>query len=250
MNAMRPRGLHGQVVHELGSRIMSGELGPGTVLDLPTLESELGVSRTVLRESLKVLTAKGLVDARQKRGTFVTERDTWNMLDDEVLSWRSTEQGDITLFEELAEVRQIFEPAVAALAARRATDEDIAALAECLDEMERTAADPDAGHAADADLAFHAALLRATHNGLLASLRGVIEHGLRQRDLLVHADPGAEDPVPSHRAVLAAVRDHDAELAAETMRTLLAQAAQDFQALRTPRRRSRRAVRARTGSDR
>ena len=68
------RGLHGQVVNELGSRIVSGLLTPGEPIDLAEVEKELGISRTVLREALKVLTGKGLVDARQKRGTFVRPR--------------------------------------------------------------------------------------------------------------------------------------------------------------------------------
>ena len=226
----RPRGLHAQVVHDLGSRILSGQLGPGTVLDLPSLESELGISRTVMRESLKVLTAKGLVAARQKRGTYVTEPETWNMLDDDVLHW-SADAANPALFEQLAEVRAIVEPAAAALAARRATAKDLAALAASVEEMERAGADSDAEHAAEADLAFHTALLRATHNGLLASLRTAIEHGLRQRDLLVHSHPGADDPVPSHRAVLDAIERRDPEAASAAMGTLLAQAIADLEAL-------------------
>src|ERR1700747_3113223 len=83
MTVERPRGLHGQVVHMLGARILAGDFPPGAILDLPALENELGISHTVLRESLKVLTAKDLVGARQKRGTFVTDPDTWNMLDDD-----------------------------------------------------------------------------------------------------------------------------------------------------------------------
>ena len=228
------RGTHGQVVHELGTRILSGDLPPGIILDLPALENELGISRTVLRESLKVLTAKGLIGARQKHGTFVTEPDAWNMLDDDVLRWRAGGGTDSTLLQELGELRLIIEPAAAALAAERATESDLAALEASLDAMEDSSA-TGSGHVVDADLAFHAALLRATHNDLIASLRSVTEHGLRQRDLLVHADPGAEDPVPSHRAVFEAVRHRDPEAATTAMRALLDQAARDFQIIR-PRR--------------
>jgi DNA-binding FadR family transcriptional regulator len=226
------RGLHGQVVHELGARILSGKLAPGATLDLPALERELGISRTVLRESLKVLTAKGLIGARQKRGTFVTEPHTWNMLDDDVLQWRGADRTNLVLFEQLGELRGIVEPAAAALAAERADDADLAELGTCLESMEQ--AGPDADTAVAADLAFHAALLRATHNDLLASLRGVIEHGLRQRDLLVHADPHTEDPVPAHRAVFDAIQRHDGAAAATAMRSLLDQAARNFEARRRP----------------
>ncbi len=231
------RGLHGQVVYELGTRILSGKLAPGAILDLPALERELGISHTVLREALKVLTAKGLIGARQKRGTFVTEPGTWHMLDDDVLRWRGADQANQALFEQLGELRGIVEPAAAALAAQRAENADLAELAQCLESMEQAGSDRDTAVAAD--LAFHAALLRATHNDLLASLRGVIEHGLRQRDLLVHADPDTEDPMPAHRAVFDAIDRHDADAATEAMRALLDQATRNFAARRPPRRKRR-----------
>lgn len=245
MTAQRPRGLHGQVVHHLGARILSGDLPPGAILDLPALESELGISHTVLRESLKVLTAKGLVGARQKRGTFVTDPQLWNMLDDDVLRWRAAAPDGAQLFEKLAEVRVIIEPAAAALAAQRATAQDIETLTGCLDKMEQASGDSDSSRAADADVGFHAALLHATHNDLLAGLRIVIEHGLRQRDLIVHSQPHAADPLPSHRAVLDAVRNGDPDAAADAMLALLNQAAMDFEALHRSRRR-RSTARSRT----
>lgn len=232
------RGLHGQVVHELGSRILSGKLAPGAILDLPALERELGISRTVLRESLKVLTAKGLIGARQKLGTFVTQPQTWNMLDDDVLQWRGADKTNLALVEQLGELRGIVEPAAAELAARRADEADLAELASCLESMEQAGTDADTAVAAD--LAFHAALLRATHNDLLASLRSVIEHGLRQRDLLVHSDPHTEDPVPAHRSVFDAIERHDADAATAAMRALLDQAARNFEARRTSDPRGRR----------
>lgn len=241
----RPRGLHGQVVHHLGARILSGDLPPGAILDLPALENELGISHTVLRESLKVLTAKGLVGARQKRGTFVTDPQSWNMLDDDVLRWRAAAPDGAQLFDKLAEVRVIIEPAAAALAAKRATAHDIEALTDCLDKMEQATGDADSSHAADADVGFHTALLRATHNELLAGLRIVIEHGLRQRDLIVHSQPRAADPIPSHRAVLDAVRNGEPEAAGDAMLALLNQAAADFEALRSRPARRRTPVRRR-----
>jgi GntR family galactonate operon transcriptional repressor len=226
----RPRGLHDQVVDALGGRILSGAFAPGTVLDLPTLAEGFGVSRTVIREAMKVLTAKGLVAARQKRGTYVTEPETWNMLDDDVLRWRLAGGAGPALFEQLAEIRMIVEPAAAALAARRATDDDLATLRSCVQEMKRTGVDPDAEQAADADLAFHATLLLASHNDLLAGLRSVIEHALRQRDMLVHTHAKADDRLPSHQAVLDAVERRDPEAASTAMRVLLEEAAADLDA--------------------
>lgn len=233
MTGYSTRGLHGQVVHELGSRILSGRIGPGTTIDLAEVESDLGISRTVLRESLKVLAAKGLVDARQKRGTFVTPAAEWHMLDADVLRWRVADQPTEALLDQLAEVRWMVEPASAELAARRRTDADLDALEAALQTMEECAPGP-AG-AAEADVRFHIGLLRATHNVLIASLENVIEQGLRQRDLLVHSASPTTDPVPSHRAVIDAVRDQDPCRANAAMRALLNQAATDFEALQATR---------------
>jgi GntR family galactonate operon transcriptional repressor len=233
-----PRGLHGQVVHLLGSRILSGEIPPGATLDLPALEGEFGISHTVLRESLKVLATKGLIAAKQKRGTFVTDPRSWNVLDNDVLKWRAA-SNDLELFGELSEVRLIIEPPAAALAAERADAGDLEDLAGILSQMVKAEEAKDTTSAADADVEFHIGLLRAAHNDLLGGLRIVIEHGLRQRDLLVHAHPTSRDPVPAHRAVLDAIEARDSKAAREAMLALLNQAASDFDELPKPRSRRR-----------
>lgn len=203
---------------------------PRATLDLVALQSELDVSLTALRESLKVLAAKGMVDARQKRGTFVRSRAEWNLLDADVLRWQfeggSTTASDRALLHNLAEVRAIIEPAAVRLAAERRTDADLAALDGALDAMGER--DGNAAHAVEADLAFHRALLAATHNELLERMEMVIESGLAHRDRIVHSSPHSEDPVPAHRAVLDAVRDRDPAAAEAAMRALLDQAGRDL----------------------
>jgi len=230
MSSYARRGVHGQTVEALARRILGGAIPEGATLDLVALQSELDVSLTALRESLKVLAAKGMVDARQKRGTFVRARADWNLLDADVLRWQfeggSTTDADRALLHNLAEVRSIIEPAAVRLAAERRTDADLAALEGALDAM----AEQDAGasHAVDADLAFHRALLTATHNELLERMEMVIESGLAHRDRIVHSSPHGEDPVPAHRAVLDAVRDQDPLAAEAAMRALLDQAGRDL----------------------
>ncbi|MFI9373616.1 FadR/GntR family transcriptional regulator [Streptomyces parvulus] len=223
------RGVHGQTVEALARRILGGRIPEGATLDLVALQSELDVSLTALRESLKVLAAKGMVDARQKRGTFVRPRADWNLLDADVLRWRfeggGTTRSDRALLRSLAEVRAIVEPSAVRLAAARRTDEDLAALETALTAMGEP--DPDPAHAVAADLAFHRALLAATHNELLARMEMVIEPGLAHRDRIVHSSPHGGDPVPAHRAVLDAVRDGDASAAEAAMRALLDQAGRD-----------------------
>lgn len=226
------RGVHGQTVETLARRVLSGEIPEGSTLDLVALQSELDVSLTALRESLKVLAAKGMVDARQKRGTFVRARSDWNLLDADVLRWQFAEGSgsgsgvDSGLLRNLSEVRGIIEPAAVRLAAQRRTDADLAELEAALAAMGER--DGTAAHAVEADLAFHRALLAASHNELLERMEMVIESGLAHRDQIVHSSPHGEDPVPSHRAVLDAVRAGDQDAAEHAMRALLDQAVRDL----------------------
>lgn len=229
MSSYPDRGMHGQTVNEIGRRILAGDLGPGTVLAVDRLEREFAVSRTVIREALRVLAAKGLVDARPKRGTFVRPRDDWSLLDPDVLRWQFERQQGTGFLDNLAEVRSIVEPAAARLAAQRRTDDDLAELADslCLSAH----ADATAEEVVAADIRFHRALLFATHNELLCQMEIVIETGLRTRDLLVHGQETWADAVPAHRAVFDAVAAGDGDAAEQAMRTLLEQARRDVDAL-------------------
>jgi DNA-binding FadR family transcriptional regulator len=224
------RGVHGQTVEIIARRILTGEIAAGATLNIAALQEELDVSLTALREALKVLAAKGIVDARQKRGTFVRPRADWNLLDGDVIRWRFAEGADPRLLDNLHEVRGIVEPAAARLAAGRATDDDLAALDGALDEMTAATGDPVAAVAAD--LSFHRALLAATHNELLENMEVVMETGLAARDRLVHGVEQYDDPVPSHRAVVDAIRARDAVAAETAMRQLLEKAVRDVERLR------------------
>jgi DNA-binding FadR family transcriptional regulator len=219
------RGLHGRTVHVIGERVVGGAYPPGTVLDPVALEAELGVSHTVVRESLRVLTAKGLVDARPRHGTVVRPRWEWSLLDHDLLRWQADALGaDPGFLRRLAEVRGIVEPAGARLAAQRRTAKDLAEIESALAAM--AGAGPDADAAIDADLRFHRALLVAAHNELMLPMEAVIETGLRARDQLVHHGSWS-DPVPRHRRLAEAVRDRDPEAAGAAMHSLLDQAARD-----------------------
>ena len=223
------RGVHGQTVEVIARRILAGEIAEGATLNLTALQEELDVSLTALREALKVLSAKGIVDARQKRGTFVRPRTDWNLLDGEVIRWQFAEGAGQHLLDQLDEVRSIVEPAAARLAALRATAADLAVLDTALDEM-TAAADPAAK--VQADLSFHRALLAVTHNELLERMEVVMETGLAERDRLVHGVARHDDPVPSHRAVVEAIRANDPAGAEQAMRGLLDKAVRDVQKVR------------------
>jgi GntR family transcriptional regulator, galactonate operon transcriptional repressor len=230
MAAYSGRGIHGQTVEYVGRRILVGELKEGETIDVVALEAELDVSRTVVREAIRVLTAKGLVGARQKRGTFVRPRSEWNLLDRDILRWQFEGRTDRGFFEHLQEVRGIVEPAGARLAAQRRTPEDIAALEAALADMARA---NDAAAATQADLAFHRALLTASHNELLLRMEAIIEAGLMVRDRLVHSASEVPDAVPSHREVFEAVRRGSPAKAERAMRALLERAVADLEDLQS-----------------
>ncbi|GIG62905.1 GntR family transcriptional regulator [Longispora fulva] len=220
------RGVHGQTVETIAKRILGGTLAEGETLDIAALQVELDVSLTVVRETLKVLAAKGMVDARQKRGTFVRPRSDWNLLDGDVLRWQFASSASDRMIDQLQEVRGIVEPASARLAAERRDDADLAALESALTAMEAAGDDPASQIAAD--LNFHRALLAATHNELLQRMEVMLEIGLAERDRLVHYSQHHDDPIPSHRAVLDAIRAGDPAAAENAMGGLLDQAAHDL----------------------
>lgn len=224
------RGLHGQTVDTLGTRIVRGHYTPGTALSPDELEAEFGISKTVLREALRVLAAKGLVDSRQKRGTVILPRASWSLLDADLLRWHGG-QPDAPFFANLAEVRSIVEPAGARLAAARRTDADIDELRAALRRMANAGADAVA--VVEADLAFHRAVLESAHNELLSRMEVVIEAGLRARDAVVHSAKTWPDSVSVHRAIADAIEACDGAAAEAAVQRLLAQAAMDIEEVAT-----------------
>ncbi len=219
------RGRHGRVVRELGLAVVSGTIPEGSTLDVVDLERQYDVSRTVIREALKVLASKGLVDSRPRRGTFVRMTAEWNRLDPDVLGWRFENATEPALFDELHEVRCMIEPASARLAAQRRSAADIEVAATALSRMQVAYDAQDGTDFVSADVAFHASLLTASHNALVDSFAMVIELGLEVRDRLVvaHTLPSAQD-LADHRRVLDAVVAKDADAARQRMDMLLARA--------------------------
>jgi DNA-binding FadR family transcriptional regulator len=230
--------VHGQTVEALASRILSNEIAEGEILDLPGLREELDVSLTALREALKVLTAKGMIDARQKRGTFVRPRAHWSILDADVMRWQVTNSADPRLFGKLTEVRAIVEPAAARRAAERATAADLDTLRDTLHRMAGAGSDPIGMSNAEVD--FHRTVLIATHNEFLEQIGRVITAGLAERAKLAHAANPSDDPVPSHRRVFEAIAAGDPNSAEAAMCALLNKASTDLGRLSPrPRRKTR-----------
>ncbi|MFI7129404.1 FadR/GntR family transcriptional regulator [Nonomuraea sp. NPDC050153] len=212
-------GAHDRVVSSLGAAIVTGDIAPDEDLDVAALQERFGVSRTAVREALRVLAAKGLVGARPRRGTFVAPREQWALLDADVLRWRFADRVDERFLDELGEVRLTVEPAVARMAALRRTDRDLADLEDALTAMREAVGRP-AGEQVEADLAFHHALLRAAHNELMAQMATAIEAGLRLRDQFVHTTLTSES-TDKHAEVLLAVRRQRPKGAEAAMRALI-----------------------------
>jgi DNA-binding FadR family transcriptional regulator len=239
-----PRGgLHGQIVHDIGRQILSGEIQPGQVLPLL---SGRPASRTVLREAIKVLAAKGLVESRPKTGTRVRPRPSWNLLDPDVLAWQREGASPALFLRKLTEVRRIVEPAAAELAGERASAREVAGIEEAYGHMESALAGGEVDYEAFdvADMRFHRAIMQACHNDLLEQMSGVVFGALLVSFRATSRLPGsARASLPNHRAILDAIRDGDAKRAARAMRRLVHTTAREIeafsrrQAARRPRRR-------------
>jgi DNA-binding FadR family transcriptional regulator len=211
--------LSGAIVTDFLGRIGSGELAPGSLLPPEAaLCEEYGVGRSVIREALQALDAKGFIVIRQGSVAAVAPSYHWHVLDPEFLDVNSGEE----FFERLQEAREVLEPTLAALAATRATPE----LIEEMAELNRRLADlrHSPREHAEVDIAFHDAIARATDNAILVSLHGSVT-GLAQRSRSANAAvPGAVDRAAVwHGHILDAIRSHDAVGASSAMHLHLRQ---------------------------
>jgi DNA-binding FadR family transcriptional regulator len=177
------------------------------------------VSRTVLREALQVLAAKGMIESRQKRGTLVTTPSRWHQLDPAVLGWHSHLSANAPVLLDLLEMRRIVEPPAAALAATRFSSEDKGRLAAAYEGMANAAERGDTEDFISADLDFHSAILLATHNRFLLPLAHAIRATMLASLHLTNSKPDENHAVslPLHRAVLDAILDGDGPRASAAM---------------------------------
>ncbi len=219
------RSLHGQVAHDIGVRIVQGTLAAGEVLpNEETLSAQLHVSRTALREAIKVLAAKGLVESRPKTGTKVRPRNQWNLLDPDVLAWQFSQAPDEAIIADLFEIREMLEPYAAALAAKRATKEQLAELRQAFADMSSAGE----GETTEPDLRFHLAILDATKNEFLSAFGSLLESALAGSfQLTSHSLAAARTSLPGHKKVLRAIEARDEQGARDAMMALLGISASD-----------------------
>ncbi|MFB6550022.1 MULTISPECIES: FadR/GntR family transcriptional regulator [unclassified Streptomyces] len=226
------RGLHGRVLDTLGPAITAGEYPAGSVLRTDELAQRFEVSRSVMREAVRVLESMHLVESRRRVGVTVLPECEWNVYDPQVIRWRLAGSERPRQLRSLTVLRSAVEPVAAGLAARHATSEQCAELTECALGMVANSR----GHRLEQylfhDVAFHRVILTASGNEMFARLGGVVAEVLAGR---THHDVMFEDPDPAavtlHVQVAEAVRARDAERAERLTREITVGALQELDIL-------------------
>lgn len=218
----RGRGLHGQLVQQLGQMIVSGDLGA----DRPLVPEEIGqrfeVSRTVVRESLRVLEAKGLVSARPNVGTRVRPVSDWNLLDADIIEWRAFGPQRDDQRRELGELRWMIEPLAARLAAGHGREDVQQRLADMVEIMGHALTQSDSITFARADSEFHNLLIQLAGNRMLEHLSGIVSSALQvSGGPVTGCDRPTEAALGHHARIVAALAAGDAHAAESAMRQLL-----------------------------
>ncbi len=217
-----------QLTQSIAVAILSGDLKAGELVPLgPGADSPLAPSRSAYREAIKYLSAKGLVEARQRSGTRVAPRSSWNLLDPDILRWALDSRIDEEFVKHLYELRFFVEPNAARLAAERGTRAQKDAIREALEEMEDRP--PYSDEIIDSDVAFHEAILAAANNPALLCLRSMITSTLHW-SMRLQRGKGAREfalPLADHRRVYEAIRDRKPEQAHVFMTALVVDALND-----------------------
>lgn len=208
------------VAGSIGRRIVSGQYLPGEALPTePRIQAEFGVSRTAVREAVRLLSAKGLTVSRPKIGTRVRPQVDWNMLDSEVLRWQLDQNPTDQFIHDLFEMREVIEPAASSYAAERATEaqlKELAAAMAGIQQHQRGSAEQ-----IQADIDFHMAILEASRNPMLRSVGAMIQSALSITFQLSWRTAMREDAIIQHRDVFQAIQARDTEAAFLAMRRLL-----------------------------
>ena len=220
---------HGNTLDRLGAGIVSGRYPPETSMPPePVLCEQLGVSRTVVREAVKSLIAKGLVTSGPKVGTRVLPPEHWNWFDPDVVSWQSQAGLTPEFLRDLQDLRRVLEPAAVRLAAERATAQDIAEIEAAFEGM-RLAVEKGGDYVAS-DLRFHQGLLRASGNRMIVQMSKALGALLRTSfEISTSRKDGPRNSLPLHRAVLDAVRAHQPARAEKASLVLIDGAREDIE---------------------
>jgi DNA-binding FadR family transcriptional regulator len=221
------RNIHSQVAERIGTGIIRGDVAPGRSLPSETRICEMmGVSRTAVREAIRILSGKGLVESRAKSGTRVRPPEQWNQFDPDILRWQFDTADLATYLVKLFRLRTAVEPMAAACAATAATAGDLAQIRAAADAM-AAAESNEAWVSADIDL--HRSIHIATRNEFFWPIAQIFDTALRRSFTL--AAPGDHRPraIVEHRRVMETIADRDPKSAHQAMAQLIVHAAGDLE---------------------
>ena len=210
----RERGLHARVLNSLGQEIVDGRYAPGDILNLDDIAAAFAVSRSVLREALRVLQSLGMVEPRQRVGTQVLPRGAWDLMNPQIIVWRGRGPEYYTQMREMLEMRLGIEPVAARLSARLMTDAQLAAVAEAAAAMVAADLAGDGRRFLESDIAFHSLILAGSGNSVMGHFAGTVAALLRTREEEKRFTITEYTPPSAHRhnqlALALAERDADA----------------------------------------
>jgi DNA-binding FadR family transcriptional regulator len=207
------------MLETLGRAIVTGAYESERFPTEAELAAQHAVSRSVTREAVKMLTAKGLLTARPRKGTTVQPSSCWNLFDTDVLRWLLEREFSLDLLRQFSELRIAIEPAAAALAARAADPVAVAAIVAGYRRME--AAEAGGDDPLESDIAFHIAVLQACGNPFYRQFRDVVSTALRTSIRFTNRFKGRTASLPAHHAVLAAIEAGDPEGARAAMAAII-----------------------------
>ena len=223
--------LHNAVLERLGIEIAQGIRPPGSVITLAQLEGEIGVSRTVIREVVRILESMGMVESRRRVGITVLPVAAWSVLDPQLIRWRLKGDERLTQLHRLTEMRLALEPTAARLAAHKAPAEVGLELLELASRL-RILGEAGQGHSRpylETDIAFHALLLAASGNDMIASLHGIVTEVLAGRtELGLLPEHPVAIAFDNHEAVARAIVDRDEDLAEQHARAVVMEVWQEL----------------------
>ena len=213
------RNLTYAMLDALGRAIVTGQYEGRPFPTEAELARQQGVSRSVTREAVKMLTAKGLLTARPRKGTTVQPAAAWNLFDPDVLRWLLERKFSLELLRHFTDLRIAIEPLAAALAASGGTEVEIAGIAAGYRRMEAAEAGDD--DPLEADIAFHIAILNASANPFYRQFRDVVTTALRTSIRFTNRFKGRTASLPQHRAVLRAIEKRNPDKAHKAMFMLI-----------------------------
>ena len=220
---------HIKISRDLGVAIVTGTYEPGSVLPGEIeIADQFGVSRSVVREALRMLSARGLIQSRPKVGTRVKDRESWNLLDPILLEWMFESTPSKKFVRNLFELRMIVEPAAAELAAQKKTARHLATMGHAVEQMARHKLHTSEGQLADQE--FHAAILDATDNELMINLSASIGAAVRWTTFFKFRNSKKpRDPIDEHRALFEAIATGDTQRARQVTIDLIVNSERDIE---------------------